>query len=42
MADQEQYSDSWGNSVAKWTFIFTLLGAAAFTASVFIFIMTRP
>ena len=42
MAEQEHYSDSWGNTVAKWTFIFTALGAAAFVASVFVFILTRP
>lgn len=41
MADQEHYSDDWGNTVAKWTFIFTALGAAGFVTAVFIFIMTR-
>jgi len=41
MADQEQYTDQWGNTVAKWTFIFTVLGAAGFVGSVFVFILTR-
>jgi hypothetical protein len=41
MADQEQFSPEWGTTVAKWTFIFTALGAAAFITAVFVFIMTR-
>jgi hypothetical protein len=40
--EQDIYSESWGNTVAKWTFILAVLGAAAFVASVFIFILLRP
>jgi hypothetical protein len=41
MAESEHYDPLWGNTVAKWTFIFTVIGAAGFVASVFIFILSR-
>jgi hypothetical protein len=31
--------DTWGNTVARWTFIFTMIGALLFIGSVFVWIL---
>ncbi|MFI5370134.1 MAG: hypothetical protein ACHQ52_01155 [Candidatus Eisenbacteria bacterium] len=42
MADKETPpSDDWGTVVAKWTFICTMVLAALYVGSVFLFILPR-
>jgi hypothetical protein len=42
MAEEETPpSDDWGTVVAKWTFISTLVLAALYVGSVFLFILLR-
>lgn len=39
MGEEETRDDQWGNKVAKWTFILTVLSALGFVGSVFLFIL---
>ena len=39
MADDRDPSDDWGNFVAKWTFIWTVILAVLYVGTVFIFIL---
>ena len=40
MADpSDQPSDDWGDTVAKWTFIFTVILAALYIGAVILFIL---
>jgi hypothetical protein len=39
MAGGEERSDDWGNHVAKWTTLWTVILAALFVGAVFIFIL---
>jgi len=39
MADEDNRDPSWGDSVAKWTFIWTLILAVLYVGSVFAFIL---
>ncbi len=39
MAKEEERDDNWGDSIARYTFILTLLGAVLFAGAVFIFIL---
>jgi hypothetical protein len=41
MADDEGHDENWGNSIARKTFLWTVITAVGFVASVFIFILSR-
>ena len=36
---EERPSDEWGNEVAKWTFILTVILTALYVGAVFIYVM---
>jgi hypothetical protein len=39
MAKNEERNDDWGEDTARKTFLYTLIGAALFAGSVFVFIL---
>ncbi len=37
--DRDHSSDDWGNTVAKWTFLFTVILAALYVATVIFYVL---
>ena len=40
MADSER-EDQWGHTIAKWTFVLTVIGAVLFIGAVVLFVLSR-